>query len=127
MDPWPDRWIIDDWADSQLIEFMRAHGNSGTLELIGGYAEWLGPFVNFHMDRDATARGPITLICLTPTDEARFEDDFDMSGHESIFEVMTPPTRTADAPGFLINATEGLYRIRAAHPHSHVCPHAFCG
>ena len=126
MDPWPDRWIIDDWADSQLEEFMDFHQGRGRLEHIDGFAEWEGPFVDFRIERDATARGPISIVSMTPTSEARFDEDLDMSGIESMLELISPPTRTAIDPGFLINATEGLFRIKAPHADAESCAHPFC-
>ena len=126
MDPWPERWIVDDWADTQLSDFKRFHGNRGVLENIDGFCEWTGPFVEFQISRSVTARGPITVISLTPTPEASFEDDLDMSGFASILELISPPTRTAVESGFLINSTEGLFRVKAPHADEEGCEHQFC-
>ena len=126
VNPWPDRWITDDWADEQLAEFMAFHHGRGRLEHIDGFAEWVGPFAEFRIERDATSRGPMSVVSLTPTAEARFEDDLDMSGIESMLELISPPTRTAVDRGLLINATEGLFRIKASHPDEQSCAHPFC-
>ena len=126
MDPWPEKWIVDDWADRQLSDFMQFHGNRGVLEAIDGFCEWTGPFVDFESSRDVTARGPMTVVSLTPTSEARFDDDLDLSGFASMLELISPPTRTAVDSGFLMNATEGLFRIRAPHSDGQSCGHPFC-
>lgn len=126
MQHWPEHWIIDDWADSQIRDFMRAHGQCGQLENIDGYCEWTGSFVDFQIERSPTARGPMTLVHLTPTREASFEDDLDMSGFESVLELMSPPTRTAVEPSFLLNSTEGLFRIKVLHAEGASCSHPMC-
>jgi hypothetical protein len=123
---WPERWIVDDWADMQVRDFMRSHGQCGRLENVDGYCEWTGPFADFQIDRGLSARGPMTLVLLTPTQEALFDDDLDMSGFESVLELMSPPTRTAVDSGFLLNSTDGLFRIKALHAEGAFCSHPMC-
>lgn len=126
MDPWPDKWLVDDWADQQLLGFTSHHGNRGRLQCLSGRVDWVGPFTDFNILRDGTARGPITIISIMPTEESEAVDDDVMLNFETMYEVMTPPTRIATESGFLINGTYGLYLIKAPHDDGAPCSHRFC-
>lgn len=126
MDPWPDKWLVDDWSDQQLLDFTSHHGNRGRLIRVAGRVDWVGPFTDFNILRDGTARGPITIISMMPTQESEAVDDDVLLNFETMYEVMTPPTRIATEAGFLINGTYGLYIIKAPHPDDQSCGHPFC-